>query len=74
MEQLADNGDGNYAYIDNLDQARKLFVKDLTATLQVIALDASPTLPGSARYIQGDFNTWDLTENLESANPATNWP
>jgi Ca-activated chloride channel family protein len=29
MEQLADNGNGNYAYVE-----------DLTSTLQVIALDA----------------------------------
>ena len=47
METLADNGDGNYAYIDDLDEAQKLFVEDLTSTLQVIALDAK---------IQGDFN------------------
>jgi Ca-activated chloride channel homolog len=40
MEQLADNGNGNYAYIDNIDEARKLFVEDLTGTLQVIAKDA----------------------------------
>ncbi len=47
MEQLADNGNGNYAYIDNLDEAQKLFVEDLTSTLQVIALDAK---------VQVDFN------------------
>ena len=47
MESLADNGNGNYAYVDDLDEARKLFVEDLTATLQVIALDAK---------IQVDFN------------------
>ncbi len=47
MEQLADNGDGNYAYVDTLDEARKLFVDDLTSTLQVIALDAK---------VQVDFN------------------
>ena len=47
MEQLADNGNGSYAYVDDLDEAQKLFVEDLTATLQVIALDAK---------IQVDFN------------------
>lgn len=47
MEQLADNGDGNYAYIDDIDEARRLFVEDLTSTLQVIALDAK---------VQVDFN------------------
>ena len=40
METLADNGNGSYAYVDDLDEARKLFVEDLTSTLQVIALDA----------------------------------
>jgi Ca-activated chloride channel family protein len=47
METLADNGDGNYAYIDDLDETRKLFVEDLTSTLRVIALDAK---------VQVDFN------------------
>src|SRR5258706_3548618 len=40
MEQLADNGDGSYAYIDTIDEAKRLFVDDLTGTLQVIAMDA----------------------------------
>lgn len=40
LEQLADKGDGNYAYVDDLDEARRLFVENLTATLQVIALNA----------------------------------
>ncbi len=47
METLANHGNGNYAYVDNLDEAQKLFVENLTATLQVIALDAK---------IQVDFN------------------
>jgi Ca-activated chloride channel family protein len=47
MEQLADNGDGNYAYVDTLDEARRLFVDNLTSTLQVIALNAK---------VQVDFN------------------
>ena len=40
MEQLADNGDGFYAYVDTIKEARRLFVEKLTSTLQVIALDA----------------------------------
>jgi Ca-activated chloride channel family protein len=40
MEQLADNGDGFYAYVDDLGEARRLFVDDLTSTLQTIAMDA----------------------------------
>jgi Ca-activated chloride channel family protein len=40
MEQLADNGDGFYAYVDTLKEAERLFVQNLTSTLQAIALDA----------------------------------
>ena len=56
METLADNGNGNYAYVDSIDEAQKLFVEDLTSTLQVIALDATPALTGGTREIQVDFN------------------
>jgi Ca-activated chloride channel family protein len=40
LEQLADRGDGFYAYVDDIDEARRLFVEDLTSTLQSVALDA----------------------------------
>ena len=40
MEQLADRGDGTYAYVDNLSEARRMFVDELTTTLDVVALDA----------------------------------
>jgi Ca-activated chloride channel family protein len=40
MEQLADNGDGFYAYVDDRDEARKLFIDEITGTLQTIAKDA----------------------------------
>ncbi len=40
MEQLADQGDGNYAYVDTLEEARRVFVENLTGTLQTIAADA----------------------------------
>jgi Ca-activated chloride channel family protein len=39
MERLADQGDGQYAYVDKLDEARRIFVEQLTGTLQVIAKD-----------------------------------
>jgi len=37
MEKLADRGDGSYHYVDNLDEARRIFVDELTGTLQTIA-------------------------------------
>ncbi len=39
MEQLADAGNGNYAYIDTLNEARKVLVEQMSATLQTIAKD-----------------------------------
>lgn len=39
MEQLADHGNGNYAYLDTLMEARKVLVEELGATLQTVAKD-----------------------------------
>ena len=40
LEQLADQGDGFYAYVNTPDEAERLFTQDLTGTLQTVALDA----------------------------------
>ena len=47
LEQLGDKGNGYYSYVDTFAQAQKLFGKDLTGTLQVVARDVK---------IQVDFN------------------
>ena len=47
MERLADTGNGSYAYVDTLSEAKRIFVENLTGTLQLIAKDAK---------IQVDFN------------------
>lgn len=47
MEQLANDGNGNYFYVDTLREARRVFVHNLTGTLQVIGYDAK---------IQVEFN------------------
>ena len=39
MEKLADKGNGNYAYVDDLKEAKRVFVQNLTGTLQTIAKD-----------------------------------
>jgi len=39
MEQLADKGNGNFAYIDNLSEGKKVFANQLTGTLYTIAKD-----------------------------------
>ncbi|MDH4202526.1 MAG: von Willebrand factor type A domain-containing protein [Phycisphaerae bacterium] len=46
MERLGDKGNGYYAYIDTLDEAKRLF-SNLTGALQVVARDVK---------IQVDFN------------------
>jgi Ca-activated chloride channel family protein len=47
MEQLADKGNGNYAYLDSLHEARKVLVRELGGTLDTIAKDVK---------IQVEFN------------------
>ncbi|MCA1778026.1 MAG: VWA domain-containing protein [Xanthomonadaceae bacterium] len=47
MEQLANAGNGNYAYIDTLSEARKVLVDEMNATLMTIAKDVK---------IQVEFN------------------
>lgn len=39
METLADHGNGNYAYIDSLTEAKKVLVEELGATLVTVAKD-----------------------------------
>ena len=53
MEQLADAGDGNYAYIDNLREARKVLVEQLGSTLAVLAKNVK---------LQLEFNPAQVSE------------
>ena len=39
IEKIADKGNGNYAYIDTLNEARKVLVREMGATLITIAKD-----------------------------------
>ena len=47
MEMLADKGNGNYAYIDNMLEGQKVLVNEMTGTLLTIAKDVK---------IQVEFN------------------
>ena len=40
MEQLADKGNGRYAYVDSLAEAERLFVQELTGTLHTVGAEA----------------------------------
>ena len=52
MEKLADKGNGNYAYIDNIQEAQRVFVGQLTGTIFTIAKDVK---------IQVEFNPLNVT-------------
>ncbi|AFM04302.1 uncharacterized protein containing a von Willebrand factor type A (vWA) domain [Bernardetia litoralis DSM 6794] len=39
MEELSNAGNGNYFYIDNIQEAKKVFIKEMRATLFTIAKD-----------------------------------
>lgn len=53
MEQLADVGNGNYAYIDTLNEARKVLSEQMNSTLMTIAKDVK---------IQIEFNPAQVSE------------
>ncbi|KPN70793.1 hypothetical protein AKG09_10310 [Neisseria sp. 83E34] len=53
MEQLADAGDGNYSYIDNRKEAKKVLQRQLSSTLATVAQDVK---------IQVEFNPATVKE------------
>ena len=53
MEQLADVGNGNYAYIDTLNEAQKVLVDEMSSTMLTIAKDVK---------IQIEFNPAVVSE------------
>ncbi len=53
MENLADKGNGNYAYIDNLREAKKVLVDEMSKTIYTIAKDVK---------IQVEFNPEKVSE------------
>jgi Ca-activated chloride channel family protein len=53
MERLADAGNGNHAYVDSLNEARKVLVEQMSGTLHTIAKDVK---------IQVEFNPAAVAE------------
>lgn len=53
METLADKGNGNYAYIDNLQEAQKVFVKEFGGTLFTVAKDVKLQLEFNPKFVKG---------------------
>ena len=53
MEMLADKGNGNYAYLDSLQEARKVLVKEAGGTLVTIAKDVKLQIEFNPRHVAG---------------------
>ncbi|HLM66718.1 MAG TPA: von Willebrand factor type A domain-containing protein, partial [Longimicrobium sp.] len=51
MEQIADHGNGNYAYIDGLLEARKVLVQEMGGTLFTIAKDVKLQVEFNPRHV-----------------------
>lgn len=53
METLADCGNGNYAYIDSIGEAKKVLVEQMGATLVTVAKDVKLQVEFNPAYIKG---------------------
>lgn len=51
METLADDGNGNYAYIDTLHEAKKVLVEELGATMLTVAKDVKLQIEFNPKYV-----------------------
>lgn len=52
MEKIANNGNGNFSYIDNILEAKKVLVTEMGATLQTIAKDVKLQLEFNPSNVQ----------------------
>lgn len=53
METLADCGNGNYAYIDSIGEAKKVLVEQMGATLVTVAKDVKLQVEFNPAYVKG---------------------
>ena len=51
-ETIADKGNGNYAYIDNITEAKKVLVNELSSTLFAVAKDVKLQLEFNPKYVK----------------------
>ncbi|MCU0322396.1 MAG: VWA domain-containing protein, partial [Chitinophagaceae bacterium] len=52
MQQLADKGNGNHAYIDNMNEARKVLINEFGSTLFTIAKDVKLQVEFNPTHVQ----------------------
>ncbi|MSP56769.1 MAG: DUF3520 domain-containing protein [Myxococcales bacterium] len=66
MEQFADQGDGNYYYIDSLDEAERVYTQNLAGTIETVARDVKVQIHFDPEAVQ----VWRLVgyENRDVAD------
>ena len=76
LEALADNGNGNYSYIDSVDEARRVLVEEMSGTLFTIAKDVkiqvefNPSQVKSYRLIGYDNRIMDAEDFYDDSKDA----
>lgn len=76
LEALADNGNGNYSYIDSVDEAKRVLVQEMSGTLYTIAKDVkiqiefNPSQIKSYRLIGYDNRLMEAHDFVDSTKDA----
>lgn len=76
LEAIADNGNGNYSYIDSVDEARRVLVQEMSGTLYTIAKDVkiqvefNPSQVKSYRLIGYDNRLMDAHDFVDTSKDA----
>ena len=76
MEALADNGNGNFSYIDSVDEARRVLVQEMSGTLFTIAKDVkvqvefNPAQISNYRLIGYDNRLMDARDFYDNTKDA----
>ncbi len=52
LEALADNGNGNYAFIDSVYEAKKVLVEEMGSTLETVAKDVKLQTTFDEKYVE----------------------
>ncbi len=76
LEALADNGNGNYSYIDSIEEAQRVLVQEMSGTLHTIAKDVkiqiefNPSQISSYRLIGYDNRIMDAHDFVDTTKDA----
>lgn len=66
METIADNGNGNYFYINDISEAYKVLVEDILSTLKTVADDVKFQIEFNPEYIKGYRKIGYENRNLDN--------